>query len=816
MPFLQQLIQFLSQPPGSIVYHIVTLLALQAALGIAGWQVRNRPADPFARRLAWATGSILLTRVLFFLVALFTGQDALTAATWLPPLEQAINTITVVLLVWALSPHIDRLPRLGDVILLLVLLFITVMYAFFARDWAGRVAEGAAVAGYALSNQASIWSVFQVIALTIGITLLLAGRPTDWALRLSLLALLWLAHLVQATGWPQLLAGDTETTYWVRLGHLIAFPLLVALVYRHTLNQLLLAQMIYRPPAEQLADALNLSSQVIENLDVNRTLYMAVAMVSEVVDAQFVGLATPLLDDPDQLRLTISTATANAASVNTNTAISTASEKSRPPGQWRLKLSDWPAFRMAMQQRQGVELLANGLGARQLHDLYQEMGVGVLGSLLIEPLSANGKELGVLLLAGSPDRERWPSQIRALTPFLAGFIARAIANAQQYEKSLRELSPLPSLAELQPPVRVAELEAQIGRMQQEAAELAQRLAQAEENAAAELQRAKDLAAVIAELDANNNDERVDNLETEVAALRESLVEAEEAMALASAGEGGLSPEWVMMAITRYSSELEEAQARIHSLEARRKETGRSEDNTILVSLVEELRTPLASISGYTDLLLTETMGILGVKQLSLLNRVKANIDHISALLSQIIHASAGDRSSLFSTTETIDAREAIESAVNAIMAELREKELQLDLNLAEAMPPLHTNRDDLYQIIMHLLNHACAQAPAGGYLDVLAQAHLLNEENGNGETAANGFFHLSVSSSPGLTLPNTYRGNGHLNGHSPTDNSLSAVRSLTAAGGGRFWLDNQPNRHTVSVLLPLVLNSEQLAVVSEQ
>jgi signal transduction histidine kinase len=158
---------------------------------------------------------------------------------------------------------------------------------------------------------------------------------------------------------------------------------------------------------------------------------------------------------------------------------------------------------------------------------------------------------------------------------------------------------------------------------------------------------------------------------------------------------------------------------------------------------------------------------------------------------------AGDRSFL-SVTETIDAREAIESAVNAIMAEVREKELRLDLHIPEELPPLRANRDNLYQIIMNLLNHACTQAPLGGYLDIQAQAHLVAEGGGAGE----GFFHLAVSSAP-LSRPILPSDNGHHNGQVEPGTTLASIRTLAATGGGRVWVDNQGNRHTVSVLLPL-------------
>jgi signal transduction histidine kinase len=66
----------------------------------------------------------------------------------------------------------------------------------------------------------------------------------------------------------------------------------------------------------------------------------------------------------------------------------------------------------------------------------------------------------------------------------------------------------------------------------------------------------------------------------------------------------------MLAITRYSGEIEEAQARIQLLESKLTQQEDSETRSLIVSLAQELRTPLTSLAGYTDLLLNESMGIL--------------------------------------------------------------------------------------------------------------------------------------------------------------------------------------------------------------
>ena len=118
-------------------------------------------------------------------------------------------------------------------------------------------------------------------------------------------------------------------------------------------------------------------------------------------------------------------------------------------------------------------------------------------------------------------------------------------------------------------------------------------------------------------------ENVTDLEKELLSLRQALAEAEEAMALAAAGSSNLSTEWVARTVTRYSGELEQAQSRIEALESTLRQKADEPDNDLLIGLIQELRTPMTSIAGYTDLLLSETMGILGGSQRDFLQRVRS-------------------------------------------------------------------------------------------------------------------------------------------------------------------------------------------------
>jgi signal transduction histidine kinase len=277
---------------------------------------------------------------------------------------------------------------------------------------------------------------------------------------------------------------------------------------------------------------------------------------------------------------------------------------------------------------------------------------------------------------------------KSLSFTVAAFLAKAVQNARQYQLALEERSGgIMTADETIVSGRLIALEEELNQARAEVESLTARWKLSESQLAAETQRSNELGSALETNEKFNRDDRVKSLQQEVETLRESLMEAEEAMALASAGAAGLSPEWVTMAITRYSGEVEDAMLRIQQLESRLAQQEDSQTRALIASLAQELRTPLTSLNGYSDLLLGESMGILGTKQMSLMRRVKANIAHMSALLEQIIQLSK-KRITPSNNEAQVDIRETIETAINSVTSKVREKRLRLDLDLAENLPPV--------------------------------------------------------------------------------------------------------------------------------
>jgi signal transduction histidine kinase len=803
MSFLQQLIQLLTEAPGSIVYHLVTLISIQAALGLALWQWRHNVSkgkdSPLAKRMVWGMSGILLSR-LAIIIAVLLLSDQQSAVSILPPLEQAIDTATVAIIVWLFTPHISALPLLGDVVLLILLLFTAFMYAFFAQAWV----EQAAVTGvdYVTSDKAFVWHIFQISLLFIGAFLVLLARWSQWGLRLSVLFILLLAHAGQIlTNWSTVLPTDSDIAYWVRLGNLLAFPLLAIFIYRHNLIQLLTDQANYKSSAEQLSRHLQLSRSVIESLDINHTLQKSLQMAADLVQAEYTALAVVSHNDPGQLHLVSDHSSANGAS--------DAAQNRAGQQKWALNLVDWPAIRLAMQQQQRVELIPNGLGARQLFDFYKELGVHGLGSLLIEPLLVAGNEIGVLLLAGPADLERWSKEDKSLSFTVAAFLARAIQNARRYEQVLEESGGMMAADETVISGRLIALEEELKQAQSDIESWTARWRLSDSQLTAEIQRARELEAALERAEKFNRDERVISLEKEVESLRESLIEAEEAMALAAAGEGGLSPEWVTMTITRYSAEVEDAMLRIQQLESKLARQEDSHRRAMITSLAQELRTPLTSLSGYSDLLLGESMGILGTKQMSLMRRIKANTAHMSALLEQLIQLS-NKRVPPSEAEPHVDIRETIETAINSISSNVRDKNLRIDLDLDQNLPAVASDGDSFYQIVVHLLNNACQVSTIESRILISAHYDSIQETSLNGDIELFDFLHLAVTDSGFGLSQEIHEMVLDANRQAETveisevGQSLSTAVSLINAQGGRFWLSKEwETGDTLSVLLPL-------------
>ncbi len=218
-----------------------------------------------------------------------------------------------------------------------------------------------------------------------------------------------------------------------------------------------------------------------------------------------------------------------------------------------------------------------------------------------------------------------------------------------------------------------------------------------------------------------------------------------------------------------------------------------ERREMLASLANELRTPMTSIVGYTDLLLGESVGILGEMQRKFLQRVKANIERLSSLINDLIEITALDTGRIELVPKPIDLINVIEEAIMGLSARFREQDLSVRLDMALELPPIRADRDALYQIMLHLLSNAGQCSRSG--TEIVVTGHLEEAERGLPQ-----YLHVSVRDTGGGIAPEDrprifqrfYRADKPLiPGLGETGVGMAIAKALVEAHGGRIWVESE-------------------------
>lgn len=267
---------------------------------------------------------------------------------------------------------------------------------------------------------------------------------------------------------------------------------------------------------------------------------------------------------------------------------------------------------------------------------------------------------------------------------------------------------------------------------------------------------------------------------------------------------------------RATDELLAAQARVAQLEASLAERAAAaqaapagltrETFDVIASVIQELRQPMSTIRGYSDLLLGESVGMLGALQRKFLERVTASCERMEVLVDDLMRVTDLDSGALRLDPQKIDVLYVVDDAIHACAAQYREKGLNLRLDIADDLPTVVADRDAVRQILTHLLQNAGAASPADGAVLLRIRDHQ------DGERAGPYLFVSVTDSGSGVTADDQarvfsrmYRADSPLvTGLGETGVGLALAKALTQAQGGKIWFTSEPGRGTTfHVLLPI-------------
>jgi signal transduction histidine kinase len=214
---------------------------------------------------------------------------------------------------------------------------------------------------------------------------------------------------------------------------------------------------------------------------------------------------------------------------------------------------------------------------------------------------------------------------------------------------------------------------------------------------------------------------------------------------------------------------------------------------------------MASIVGYTEILMSESVGILGKLQRKFLERIKHSIQRMETLLDDLLRITEHETGGVALSLQMVDVSSMIDKAVSDNSSQMREKNIALHVDLPPEIPELNADVDALQQIIAYLLQNAGAVTPEDGAI----RLHVRVEEDDAGQE----YLLLQVTDSGGgidtqdlpyVFSPQYRADHPVIAGIADNGVGLAIVKTLTEAHGGRIWVDSVTHKNaTYSVILPI-------------
>jgi signal transduction histidine kinase len=237
----------------------------------------------------------------------------------------------------------------------------------------------------------------------------------------------------------------------------------------------------------------------------------------------------------------------------------------------------------------------------------------------------------------------------------------------------------------------------------------------------------------------------------------------------------------------------------------------------IASMAEELRTPMSTVIGYTDLLLSEAMGGVAGVQRKFLLRIKADAERMIQVLNDLAREAGSEDQWSHPQRQTMHLNDEVEDAVASARSQFDIKALSTETVLASDLPTIKADPAYLQRILAGLLSNACMASPVGG--KVLVQSFHSDRPASDSPSVRDTPDFVSVSISDqggGLTdtaLDQVFertRPSQTPPGLGESGAGLALVRALVEAHGGHLWVDSRVGASTTfSFALPVDIPDDQ-------
>ncbi len=210
----------------------------------------------------------------------------------------------------------------------------------------------------------------------------------------------------------------------------------------------------------------------------------------------------------------------------------------------------------------------------------------------------------------------------------------------------------------------------------------------------------------------------------------------------------------------------------------------------------ELKNPMTSIRGYTDLLISGAVGEISEAQQNFLATIRSNVTRMTTIVGDLADVSRIESGHLRLEFKAVNMSQVMEDVTHAQRRDIDEKEQALEIHIPEGLPLVWGDHTRLVQILINLVSNANKYTPEGGNVTVETKA----SKNRWDPDGAPEVVRIAVKDTGlGMTLEDQakiftkfFRSEDPKAREAPgTGLGLNITRNLVEMQGGKIWFESE-------------------------
>lgn len=261
---------------------------------------------------------------------------------------------------------------------------------------------------------------------------------------------------------------------------------------------------------------------------------------------------------------------------------------------------------------------------------------------------------------------------------------------------------------------------------------------------------------------------------------------------------------------------------LHAIERLHEENDRR--HAAIAGAVHDLKTPLAILSGYLNLLVAEKLGTVNEKQMQALKDMVGSCRRLDRSISKLLAFGASTAHQLRLAVEIGDLNECLRRAGRMFSPAFEDKHIHFECRLEDEPLRFAFDRQKIQQIVANLLENALRFTPENGTVSLAARRQFWErrsittrppglERRRRNQSTPNAAFITVADTGPGIApeyqqeIFEDFFSMGTDSVAQGTGLGLSIARYLVQAHGGKIWVESKPGEGAqFFVMLPFSMS----------